>query len=200
MQVSARRRASAGGWTLPELLAAVVIVGILAVIAIPAYRSLVKSSRFAEPARTLQSIRVAQERYHQANSKYAHLSASHCLAGSLTNCYPTTTPGAKLVGWGGPCAGCGGTVDWPELDLRLDGPVMFGYGVMAGAPGVAPAGPITMRLKQGPVTVSFNAAPGYNTMDWFVMTATGDPDGSGAYCTVLGSSFTTELTTEVDCQ
>jgi type II secretory pathway pseudopilin PulG len=181
-------------------MAAVVIVGILAVIAIPAYRSLVSASRNAEAPRVLQAVRVAEERYKTLNHRYAGLSSALGVPSDCSTCYPAPAPATVRRGWGGPCSGCGGAVDWREMDVKVDGPVLFGYTVLQGNVGTVPApSPLPMRLKQGSVNVSWPTLPGFQTQEWFIMTAVGDVDGDGSACMVMGSSFNTELTFEVDC-
>ena len=59
------------GFTLVELMVAVVIVGILAAIAYPAYTSQVKRSRRADAAALLTAVVQAQERYRGNHSTYA---------------------------------------------------------------------------------------------------------------------------------
>jgi prepilin-type N-terminal cleavage/methylation domain-containing protein len=195
-----RRSRGSRGWTLPELLAAVVIVAILAVIAIPAYRSLIVSSYKAEPARVLGAIRTAQEGYKGVHLRYAQPSAALGVPGTTTNCYPTDTPGRKTVGWGALCPTCGGTVEWRELDVKVDGPVMYGYSAVAGLPGVAPPA-VTLRLRAGPTSMTWAARPGYDTAAWYVMSAVGDVAGDGNACMVLGTSLAPrELFFEAQCQ
>jgi prepilin-type N-terminal cleavage/methylation domain-containing protein len=205
----ARRRAKirgTAGWTLPELMAALVIIAILSVIAVPTYRSLVRSSHNAEAARVLQAIRTAQERWKggQGDGSYANLSGAISTVGSTANAYPTNAPSNALVSWAKTslpwCTWCGGTVDWSEVDVKIGDPVVrFGYSSVAGAPGASPPA-IAMRVTSStPQTITWPAAPGFQTSAWFVMTAVGDPTGDGTPCMVMGSSFNTELTFEGAC-
>ncbi len=55
------------GFTLLELLAVVMIIGILASIAMPQYRMAIEKARLAEGLSVLKSISDAQSRYLQAN-------------------------------------------------------------------------------------------------------------------------------------
>lgn len=59
------------GFTLIELMVAVVIVGILAAVAYPSYTSYVQRSRRADAMAVLSSIAQAQERYRSNRSAYA---------------------------------------------------------------------------------------------------------------------------------
>ena len=59
------------GFTLVELLVVVLIIGILAAMAMPAYFRAVERSRVAEADTLLGSVAQAQQRAYMKNSKYA---------------------------------------------------------------------------------------------------------------------------------
>ena len=58
------------GFNLVELLIVLVIIGILAVIALPAYQDYVKKSRRTEAMTTLMDMQMSQERYRSNNTTY----------------------------------------------------------------------------------------------------------------------------------
>ncbi len=58
------------GFTLLELLVVVIIVGILATIAVPAFTKAMEKGRSAEAASILGAIKTAEEAYYQENLKY----------------------------------------------------------------------------------------------------------------------------------
>ncbi len=64
-------RAKPGGFTLVELLIAIVIVAILTAIAIPGYRSYVQRAQRAEAKTTLLRIQAAQEKFFVQYNRYA---------------------------------------------------------------------------------------------------------------------------------
>ena len=58
------------GFTLIEMMVAVVLVSILASIAIPSYRSYLRRGQLAEAFTTLADMRVKLEQYYQDNKFY----------------------------------------------------------------------------------------------------------------------------------
>lgn len=69
-------RKSQNGFTLIELMIVVVIVGILAMIALPAYQDFVRKSRRAEALSEMLDIQLQEERWRANHSNYAVTSAS----------------------------------------------------------------------------------------------------------------------------
>ena len=59
------------GFTLLEVMTVVVIVGILAAVAIPAYLNNVTRSRRSDAFNALETVRAAQEMYRAENGGYA---------------------------------------------------------------------------------------------------------------------------------
>ncbi len=64
------------GFSLVELMIVVVIVGILASVAIPAYSDYVLRGKFAEAYSTLGSTRVRLEQFYQDNRNYGSTAAA----------------------------------------------------------------------------------------------------------------------------
>jgi type IV pilus assembly protein PilA len=158
----------------------VVIVGILATLAVVGYRKIVNSAHVGEATHMVQAIRVAQESFRAETGSYAAISTN--LDGTLC---PTNTIKAEKMPWDPTCNG--GVGAWSLLPLHVDGPVLFRYTTVAGRAGEdLPASPTPMGQP-----VSFGkTAP---TQDWFVAAAKGDADGNGAYCTVVGTSWSNAL-------
>jgi type IV pilus assembly protein PilE len=82
-----RGPARPGGFTLVELMIAVLIVGILTMIAVPAYQDSVRKSRRAEAFTAIAAIQQAQERFRGSHANYA---------ASITAAADAETPGLGL--------------------------------------------------------------------------------------------------------
>lgn len=78
------------GFTLIELMVAVVIIGILSAIAVPIYKNYVLSGDITEATNTLSSLRAQMEQYYQDNRTYLDVTSgtstinSPCDSSSLT--------------------------------------------------------------------------------------------------------------------
>jgi type IV pilus assembly protein PilE len=59
------------GFTIIELLIAIVIVGILAAVALPAFQNSVRKGRRSEAYTALGALQQAQERWRSSNGSYA---------------------------------------------------------------------------------------------------------------------------------
>jgi len=73
------------GFTLIELLVVVLIVGILAAIAIPAYTNYLVRSRRADAKTALEQVRAAQEMWRAEKGSYAHVGGADGARTALQN-------------------------------------------------------------------------------------------------------------------
>jgi prepilin-type N-terminal cleavage/methylation domain-containing protein len=148
-------QARQSGFTLIELMIVVIIVGVLAAIAVPAFQSYVHRSRAAEAPTFLGEIRQRQESYRSEFGLYASAPSD---GASFSGYTPSTIPG------GSPAAWPTDNDNWNQLGARPDGPVRFQYAVVSGPPGTS-----------GPTGSNITDSPDF----WFVARARGDLDDDG---------------------
>ena len=136
------------GFTITELMIAVVIIGVLAMMAIPTFTSYIYKGRVTEATTFLGEIKQRQESYR---SEFGQYCANNTTWGSYN---PSTLPGSDQVMWTS-------TAEWTQLGAAPDGPTRFQYGLIAGAPGVS--APSETNLDDDDY--------------WFAARAQGDLDG-----------------------
>lgn len=186
------------GFTLVEVAVTVVIIGILAVIALVAYRRQIAATRTAEATRMITNIRGGQEAHKAEKGVYAHVSSN------ITAFYPNATPGANLTQWGGPCTNCaGGDVNgWDKINVHSDGPVIFGYATTAGIGGGSRSGsgpflmgPSTPTIGDSEIdtAITSQAAVIGPTDPMFIALAEADTNEDGTKCHVLGLSHSNHV-------
>ena len=87
------------GITLIELMIVVVIVGILASLAVPAYGRYVMRAKRTDATSALLQIAAAQERFYLQNNTYSGDPAALGIAGTPDNLYALTIAGAGAAGY-----------------------------------------------------------------------------------------------------
>ncbi len=170
------------GFTLVELMAVVVIVGVLATIGVMLFRKHIYSAKSTEAMSMVQGIRAAEERVRAETGAYLDVSPTLDLAGS----YPDTTPGTEKRPFDNPSHS--DIVRWRLLNPSSPGLVQFSYAVKAGPPGSTPPAPVT------DVKPDWTKAP--QDRDWYLIQGIGDTDGDGVKAVFLASSFTGEVAWE----
>jgi len=138
---SGSRRASQGGFTLIELMIVVVIVGILAALAIPAFSNYVQRGRMAESFSFLGEIRQREEAYRAEFGEY--VTAPY---------HPAGAPfmGGAAAGWESAAV----PLAWRQLGATPDGATRFIYETRASTPGMDP---VTCPAGLGATDFSFCA-------------------------------------------
>ena len=113
------------GFTLVELMIVVVILGILAAVAIPAFTRYIKKSKTTEASRNIASIYTAETTYYAQSGERADstggLPAPQFLGTAASN---SAAPSAsrRTANWTG---------NWTALGFATDTPVYFNYIVTA---------------------------------------------------------------------
>jgi prepilin-type N-terminal cleavage/methylation domain-containing protein len=180
-----RRRTSEVGFTLVELMAVVVITGILAVIAVYSVRKYVASSKTSEATEMIGSIKAAEESYKDETFAYLPVSTDF----SKAQAYPTNfKPGPQKAQWGG--AGPGST-GWQQLGVTTSNPVVFAYACVVGAANSTVTAPSS---DSGNITIS--GFPSTLGTPWYVVKAYSDLSGSNdpsQYTVFVGTSFSGDI-------
>jgi prepilin-type N-terminal cleavage/methylation domain-containing protein len=127
------------GFTLIELMIAVAIVAILAMVAVPSYSAYLMRGHMAEAASGLAAVRAQMERHYQDNRSYATVGAftTPCAADAATRTF-----GHFVVS-------CSGTPDATTFTLQ--------------AVGSGPVNGFTYTINQADVRTTAAAATGWNT-------------------------------------
>jgi len=113
------------GFTITELMIAIVIIGVLAALAIPGFTSYIYKSRVTEATTFLGEIKQRQESYRDEFGRYCGVNGTDW--GSYN---PTAIPGLDPVAWTSNAA-------WSQLGAAPDGPIRFQYATVADVPGTS---------------------------------------------------------------
>ena len=148
------------GFTVTELMIAIVIIGVLATLAIPGFTSYIYKARVTEATNFLGKIKQRQETYRNEFGQYCDVS------NDLDDTYPADAPSLTAIGWDA-------TAEWNQLGASPDGPVRFRYATIAGFPGDAGPG---------------DAIEVNDDDHWFIARAIGDLDEDGTTFNVEVSS------------
>ena len=99
IETTAKRRQH--GMTLLELMAVVMVIGILGMIAIPSYRQYVARAQRVEAKTALLRLQTNQERFYLTNRTYSGDPVALGFAGSITErgTYAITIAGADATGY-----------------------------------------------------------------------------------------------------
>jgi type IV pilus assembly protein PilA len=173
------------GFTLIEMMVVVVLVGVLAALAVYGVGKYILSAKTSEAVSMMTSVKSAEEAFKGETFIYLDVSTSFDPA----NFYPTVTPGKTKVQWG---AGSGSVAtNWRTLGVHPDGPTIFGYAVVATAPGAsAPSLPTVKQMAE------FNL-PSTPTAWQYIAIAKADLGGrAGVYTYVLSHSYSAEVYVE----
>jgi Tfp pilus assembly protein PilE len=160
----------------------VAIVGVLAVLAVVAYRRWIMSAYLTEAHEMVSHIRSAEESFKAENGGYWNVSNG---LGTGYD-YPAATPGAFKTQWGAPCSVCVSPNAWMRLSVQVDAPVLYGFSVIADNGGTAT--PPAILVNGSPQTINqLKGSP------WYVIEADGDPKGTGQFTQIFATNGNNEI-------
>lgn len=133
----AARPAAVRGFTLVELMIAVVIAAVLAVVAVPTFLDTMRKSRRADAFAALSVLQQAQERFRSSNATYAGNSALTSGLGlsatTASGYYAIAIGTATATGYTATATGRNGTSQANDGNCRVLGVQMAGGNLSYGA-------------------------------------------------------------------
>lgn len=101
MRTCGKRPATAGGWTLVELMVVLVVVALLTAIGVPSYRSYTQNARRAAATAALEEAAARQEQFFLSDKTY-----TTTVGGAGLNMSATTDGGHYALSVDAPDADC----------------------------------------------------------------------------------------------
>jgi prepilin-type N-terminal cleavage/methylation domain-containing protein len=174
------RRRTGRGFTLVELMAVVIIVGVLATLAVYAVRKYVWSAKTTEAYDMLNAIKAAEEAYRDETFSYLDVS------GTLGTTYPSQAAKDGKVPWNDTEAPAALATKWRELGVSATSYVQFRYATVAGTGAPNPSGLGTDKY----------ILPTTSSGPWYVVKAIGDQNQDDNLSIFLSSSFSPDVYVE----
>ncbi len=178
------------GFTLIELMIVVAIIGILSMLSITGYKTVMSKSRMAEGHNVVSGVKIAQDQYFAETGRYANIGwAKICPQDVAAN-----APKSKPYGWNPGCSG--GTSTWASLAYSPDGAIRFGVMTQALPAATVTHPVIPNAANNNTINGALLTDPGTLAKPWYAIAATSDLDGDGdaaSYTTIYTTSLNTQI-------
>jgi type IV pilus assembly protein PilA len=183
-------RARSRGFTMAELLIVVAMIGVMAALATVGYRKYLHSAQGSEAKAVIQAIRGSEEVYKAEMLVYLGPSQT------LTDYYPNKTPNDSRWSWvqPGDTRYTDSKTGWQLLNVLPDGPVRFGYALVAG---IGPTPPWPSQFSKTPANWPPAVSPG---QPWYVVVAANDHNNNNKFDLFTSSSFSGEIFSEDEAE
>ena len=179
-----RRNPAQQGFTLAELLVVIAMIAVMSALAVVGYKKYINSAQSSEARAMIQGIRVGEEAYKSEMLVYLGCTTD------FSTYYPHT-PDDHKMNWAN--AGPAYAACWQLINVQSDGPVRFGYAVVAGIAGKDPM-PATGFVINGYPPVLVAGTP------WYVIQAKNQRPGSPKPIYFVSVSTSSELFVQNDDQ
>jgi len=172
----ARRKSTARGFSLTELMVVVVLIGVLAMLAFPSLRKRIEQARGRLGTIEMRAIAAAQERFRAENLVYLDVSAS------LTAYFPVAAPTTAFRLFRDPDQPL-----WEVLGPTITEATPYVFATKAGLSGET----LPVDIDAGAVAVMPTPTFPANAISnqWYVIQGVGDLDGDGVHQVMFSSSF-----------
>jgi type II secretory pathway pseudopilin PulG len=154
----------------------VVLIGILAMLGVAAFRKRVQASKATEVTTVIQALRSGEEAYKGENQEYLDVSGPNAW-------YPSATFDSTSISWPSAFASHPDGPDFQALNAPITQAVQYRYLVNAGSAGQAMPAPSGVTLPTWPTPSD----------PWYVIIGRANVDGDSVFSTAIATSFNPEV-------
>lgn len=185
-----RQRAAQRGFSLVELMAVVLIIGILATLGIAILSKRARESNVTNAIVVVKAIGVAQELYRAQHHVYLNVSSSN------SAWYPSATIRANQRASFWRAGTDDETKAWRRLAPDVREPVQFGFLANAGLPSNSEAtAPSSFLATDFVGKVALPTGVGSDSEPWYLIQARADADNDSVPCGVVAVNWTPQVLT-----